>query len=358
MITKIQSILKRILPHKIYKIIYKVRCVAKNLNVNSDSDPLASVILTGSGRSGTTWIADIINYKMDYRLMFEPFHPENVSVWQTFKPKIYFSHECNDKSYKRVMGKILTGNIRDPWIDKHHKHDMKTIYRKRLLKCIFGNLLLKGISIQYPGIPIILLVRHPCAVVSSQVDIIQLKIGGNWGCLNEYFAQEDLVKDFLLPFKEAAKNVHNRFEELVFIWCIQNYVPLRQFKRNEIHLVFYENLCKYPKQEIDRLFKFLGQQYDDRVFEKIKIPSATSWRKNSSDLTTDYLLDSWREYVTKEQLKRAIEIMGSFGLDKVYSENSMPNTEGAFAMMPSSEEYDEVGYLRSVKPQIMNSVKS
>ncbi|MCP5005002.1 MAG: sulfotransferase domain-containing protein [Planctomycetes bacterium] len=327
MIAEIKSMLKKVLPHKMYEIIYATRCVVRNLKVNPNPDPLASVILSGSGRSGTTWIADIINYKMDYRSMFEPFHPHNVSVWQIFKPKIYFSPKRNDNSYKRVLRIILTGNIRDSWIDKYDKHGTKTIYRKRLLKCIFGNLLLKGIYLLYPGMPIILLLRHPCAVVSSQ-----LEIDGNWGCLSEYFAQEDLVRDFLLPFKKAAQNVHNRFEELVFIWCIQNYVPLKQFERDEIHLIFYENFCKYPNQEIERLFKFLGQQYDDRVIEKIKTSSKTSWRKDSAALTSDHLINSWRERVTKKQLKRTIEIMDFFGLDKIYSENSMPNSKGAFAI--------------------------
>lgn len=34
-----------------------------------------SVFLAGFGRSGTTWIFDIINYKNEYRYTFELFHP-------------------------------------------------------------------------------------------------------------------------------------------------------------------------------------------------------------------------------------------------------------------------------------------
>lgn len=332
MLVKIKSILKKILPHTTYEIIYSARCTMKKFYTNLNPKPQASVILSGSGRSGTTWIADIINYKSDYRLMFEPFHPHNVNVWQKFKSKLYFSPECNDKAYKRVIGTILAGNIRDSWVDKYNT---KTIYRRRLLKCIYGNLLLRGIYVQYPGIQIVLLLRHPCAVVSSQLQV-DAKWGALWGALSEYFAQEDLVEDFLLPFKEAAQNVHNKFEELLFIWCIQNYIPLRQFKRNEIHLVFYENFCKYPKQEIERLFKFLGRRYNDTIFEKIKTNSATSWLKDTAALTSDDLIDSWREHVTREQLERAIEILSIFGLNKVYSQNSMPNTECAFAMMSYS----------------------
>jgi hypothetical protein len=33
-------------------------------------------------------------------------------------------------------------------------------------------------------------------------------------------------------------------------WCIENYVPLKQFKRGEIHLAFYESFCERPESEL------------------------------------------------------------------------------------------------------------
>jgi hypothetical protein len=33
-------------------------------------------------------------------------------------------------------------------------------------------------------------------------------------------------------------------------WCIENYVPLKQFKRGEIHLAFCESFCEKPESEL------------------------------------------------------------------------------------------------------------
>ena len=43
-----------------------------------------SVILVGDGRSGTTWIANIVNFRKDFTYLFEPFHPVNSEICKDF----------------------------------------------------------------------------------------------------------------------------------------------------------------------------------------------------------------------------------------------------------------------------------
>jgi len=37
------------------------------------------------------------------------------------------------------------------------------------------------------------------------------------------------------------------------MWCIENYIPLKQFKRNEILVLFYEDLCMTLIASLDDL---------------------------------------------------------------------------------------------------------
>ena len=67
------------------------------------------------------------------------------------------------------------------------------------------------------------------------------------------YKHEYRMEDFLNPFKEEIEKAQTRFEKFILRWCIQNYVPLKQFKRGEIHLAFYEDFCEKPKSEIDWL---------------------------------------------------------------------------------------------------------
>ena len=43
-------------------------------------DHRSSVFLAGSGRSGTTWLSEIINHRRGYRYVFEPFNPSQRSA--------------------------------------------------------------------------------------------------------------------------------------------------------------------------------------------------------------------------------------------------------------------------------------
>ena len=105
----------------------------------------------------------------------------------------------------------------------------------------------------FPGMPIVLLLRHPCAVVASRLAL------GWKDNLIETMEQEELVEDFLLPMEAEIRAARDDFERHLFLWCIDNYVPLKQFGPGEIHLVFYENLLANPEEELRSLFGFLGE---------------------------------------------------------------------------------------------------
>ena len=166
-------------------------------------------------------------------------------------------------------GQIVYEKIRNRWIDEPNR---KVIARKRLIKDIRANHLLRWIKTHFPEVPIVLLFRHPCAVTYSKMQL-------RWGThLEEFLSQQELVEDFLGPFTDEIASPSNVFERHVLMWCIENYVPLRQFKKGEIHLVFYELLCTEPEAELERLFSFLGKSYSSKVLASIGMPSSLARR--------------------------------------------------------------------------------
>ncbi|MEO1391071.1 MAG: hypothetical protein AAFV85_27370, partial [Cyanobacteria bacterium J06634_6] len=117
------------------------------------------------------------------------------------------------------------------------------------------------------------------------------------------------------------------FDNHIFSWCIQNYVPLQQFSDNELHIVFYEDCCVNPEIEIERLFDYLKKKPEKKILEEMKTASRVS-RKDSAILTGNSLIDGWKNNLRTEQVDRALEILNLFGLDQVYSEKPMPRPEG------------------------------
>ena len=302
------------------KLIRKIFSSLCFLELNHDFKN--SIFLAGIGRSGTTWVSDIINHNGEYRYMHEPFHPYRVRQVKKFQYIQYLRPDNRDPRYLEPAKAVLSGRIRNRWTDSDNK---KIFARKRLIKDIRTNLLLKWIHANFPEIPIILLFRHPCAVANSW-----LKLG--WGKeergsrtdIEVCLSQEDLITDFLEPFRISIEKAQSEFEKHVFLWCIQYYVPLKQFKDGEIHLCFYENFCENPHDEIERLFGFLGKEAYEEAFNKLRVPSSVS-RRDSAIVKGTNLIDSWRTQVTEEDQQKALNILGLFGLDKIYSDKSMPN---------------------------------
>lgn len=287
-----------------------------------------SILLAGSGRSGTTWIADLINYQNQYRYLFEPFNPVRSDLCRgKLTPHKYIRANQQDSTLFEVVESLLSGKVRNISIDFCNRG---LVYRKRLIKAICVNLALKWIRANFPEMPIILLLRHPCAVANSRV-----KRGwGQVGTGEVFLRQKELMNDFLAPFEHELRCFSDLtlFEKYIFVWCIHHHVILKQFKPGEIHLAFYESFCIRPREAIERLFSFIGQRFDDSVFVKLKQPSGSS-RSNSAIMTGSNLIDAWKKDVDMSQIHRAVEILNMFGLDKIYSQDSLPNVDNAYRML-------------------------
>jgi hypothetical protein len=278
-----------------------------------------SVFLAGSGRSGTTWLSEVINHKGRCRYVFEPFNPARVGPFEHFQSKQYLRPDDSREEFLEPARLALTGALKNPWTDRYNR---AFVARRRLIKDIRANLLLGWMRSNFPGMPIVLLLRHPCAVVTSRLAL------GWKDNLGETMAQLDLVEDHLLPMEAEINAARDGFERHLFLWCIDNYVPLRQFARGEIHLVFYENLLMNPEDELRSLFGFLGEDPDDRVYDKLGRPSPLT-RKDAPVRS----INGWRTRVSARQLEMAGEILTLFSLDGVYSQEPMPDPSGAYALM-------------------------
>ena len=284
-------------------------------------DHCSSVFVAGSGRSGTTWVSGMINHRNGYRFVFEPFHPGKVRMLRHFRRKQYLRPDDRREEYLGPARSILTGELRSLWADRFNR---RLVARRRLIKDIRANLLLGWMRENFPGMPIVLLLRHPCAVVASRLAL------GWRDVLSETMEQEELVEDFLLPMEAEIRAARGGFERHLFSWCIENYVPLRQFGPGEIHLSFYEDFLARPEYELRRLFASLGETFDGRVYHALKRPSPLSRRDGYPGDTS---VDAWRRSVTDRQLERTVEVLGLFGLDRVYGEGAMPDPSGAHALM-------------------------
>ncbi len=299
----------------------------RQLYVDAGGDHRDTTFLAGSGRGGTTWIAELINYDNAYRFMFEPFVARHVPEVRAYANRQYLRPGDDDPVFLAPAQRIVSGQIRNAWID-YYNH--RVVATRRLIKDIRANLFLKWLHVHFPGMPIVLLIRHPLAVASS-------RFYHGWSNDLADFARDDrLMRDHLEPHRALIESVSDPFEKHVVQWCVENFVPLRQFVRGEIHVAFYENFSVEPRAELERLFAFLGKPFSERVLERVERPSRMTWALPGSRTVRTSDPEAWRPYVSAERLARALEIISGFGLDALYGDASLPNRAAADQLLGSN----------------------
>jgi hypothetical protein len=302
------------------------------LDLAAKEDP---IIIAGDGRSGTTWVSDIVNYSGEFRYMFEPFHPHYVEEAKGLKLFQYLRPTDDEPHCRSIVESVLSGRLRHNRVDQFNH---RLLYTKRIIKDIFPHLFLKWLKVQHPNARIVLLLRHPIAVALSK----QKLIDKFWMTdPRDFLSQPELCEDFLLPYRHEINAAKTFLEKQVLIWCIVHSVPLAQFRPGEIHLAFYEHFCTDPENEIRRLFSFIGVPLPEdglqgRISEVVNGPSRTS-RKDSAIHTGESLIGAWRDRISDEEMSRLLAILEAFRLNAIYGADPMPNPAGAHALLGATD---------------------
>jgi hypothetical protein len=278
-----------------------------------------SIFLAGAGRSGTTWLAEVINRAVRCRYMFEPFHNEKVPAWAKMARFQYMREDDSNPEIYAAAETILCGRAKNDWIDEFNT---VVIPHRRLIKEIRSNLMMAWLSKRFPEMPSVLVVRHPFAVMHSRM---QLK----WEPLIEVFRnQPQLMEDHLQPFAHLFDEVHDPYEVHALRWCVEHYVPLRQLVGKPVEIFYYEDFCESPQASFQALFSALKITGNfEEAIKAAKVPSRLV-RKDSAVNTGQSRVQGWRKHFSPQQIDRVYSLLAKFGLDSLYNEDGLPNHNG------------------------------
>ncbi|MEE8601597.1 hypothetical protein [Euzebya tangerina] len=283
-------------------------------------------LLAGSARSGTTWVAGLLNAENAYRDMFEPFHPGKVDRISHFAFRQYLRADEMRPRFTEPIMSILAGDIRHPWVDKHNE---RLWVRYRLIKEIRANLFLGFIRAAVANLPIVLLLRHPVAVAASRAEL-------GWSVdLRSFLAQSDLVEDHLAPFVDVISSTSDPFLQHVVLWCIENRVALRDLgaaSPARTHVCYYEHFCADPVAETTAVLELFARaglvppsaEHTASVRQVADRPSPLA-KAHSAVNTGDDRIRGWRSRVSVEQVRLALDLVTAFGLDGIYSDDVLPH---------------------------------
>ena len=270
-------------------------------------------LISSSPRSGSTWLGEIMMSIPRSCIVFEPLHlrfvPEAKKAgfnWHTYKEE--------DEEWpegKTFLVSAFNGKIINSWTYRENNMKMALFSKNIIVKCVRANRLLPWISNNFKINPPILLMRHPCAVVASQLKSEVWQRGGKPslpGYLNDYPV-----------FKDVVSRLDSIEEYLAAIWAMDQLPALMHPTPYPWIIITYEELVFDPKTTFDVLFKRLNLNIDiEKALARIKKPSTVVYKTGISGR------DGWKKQLSTEQVEKILSVTKGFGLH-FYDINSFPN---------------------------------
>ena len=314
----------------------------------------APIIIAGSGRSGTTWVSDAIAKANNLRTIFEPLQWLGVPAAKPFANK-YVRDNAEEPQLKSFMDKVFSGRVNSLWTNYRilpdtlhlqksgslrHKLGNLNYYYKRLVvhylryhkiksnrlivKFTHANLMVGWLSKNY-GSKILLIVRHPAAVVASKI-----RLGGrHWQyevLLKRYFQDKQLMYDYLNRFKDVLTRSLSPVAGHTVIWCIENALPIHNAKKYGYCVVFYEDLIVNSDIEWKRIINALQlRNIPDRDFLLRPSQQAQVSREIEDKLFDQSQISRWLKILSKQQLAQVDQILNIFDISIYKAFDPMPS---------------------------------
>ncbi len=327
---------------KLYRNIYyqtSLRSLEKRNSRGNHISKKATIAIFSSPRGGSTWLAEIMNQAIERSsLILEPLYR---GVYQTngLMPTEYKAglptHDLGYWYYQPISDheqwpesklffkKLLNREYLPLSITYENKFSDIPKSDNFIFKFCYGHLMMPWLmnNFDFTGI---FLVRHPGAVISSQLNHI------NWSHIKnkkEYSFNLPVFRNsgYFEQYRPILDQITTPEENLAAIWAMtNNYIIHHRDNNQKWKTVAYEELFLNPKETLTDLFHFTGHPFPEKVLEKVKIPSKTT---SSTFLENNKQLGSWRKQLSDEQQSRIADILTKFKVNYYSMDHDLPDFE-------------------------------
>ncbi|MCS4122723.1 hypothetical protein [Salinibacter ruber] len=198
-------------------------------------DTEEAIVISGTARGGTTWLGEIIGTLPGCKFLGEPLnYGMDRPVYEIARPPHGppFQHPTGDAPKLRAyFRQALEGRVPGGWhlgTDSSAHRLFRHLARRRVvMKLVQGNRLLHWLAHTFEVRGIVMLVRHPCAVVAS------MQRYGNWAYATltpdapSFSHIEKALPDVLVnDIRSRLPNLPTSKEEMLALrWALDYYIP-------------------------------------------------------------------------------------------------------------------------------------
>jgi hypothetical protein len=299
------------------------------------------ILITGSHRSGTTWVGTVIGKSEDVCYIPEPFNKltgpgicnigfdywfpyvteENekdylIPIEQTLQFKYHLFQELKSVRKKRQLPDLLQNSIR---FQRAKRKKQRPLF-KDPIAVFSADWLSRRFDFQ-----IIVMIRHPAAFVSS---IKRL----NWKFPFVDFLRQPLLlngplKEYRSEITNYARSPRDIIDQASLLWKVI-YSRVYDYRKNHPDWIFvrHEDISLQPKESFEFLYRRLGLRWTEQTERTMWSYSSSRYPAESPQGKTRLKLDSpksilnWKKRLTPQEIER-IKMEVSSVAARYYSES-------------------------------------
>ena len=296
------------------------------------------LIVSGSPRSGTSWLGKGLSFSPGFTYYREPDNPNEVNAADDRFAWAYLTPEIQDPEYLDLMDRATRGELATaftmcddpgPILQRFGQRGLilgqrhpVLFLRKRhvLLKLVYASLNLSWLAARFPQARLVTVFRHPCGQFES------------WRRLGwepepvRLLENERLMRDHLHPFESLLGGAKSFWERAGAYWGALAYVNHRQTEAEGGRLVVaYEWLCEDPVARFRTLYRRLGLRWSRNAERFLRAADrAGDTGAYSLNRSAAAQIDGWKRRLAAEEIAACRRFVEPFEVP--YYPNFEPRT--------------------------------
>ncbi len=300
------------------------------------------IAILGFGRSGTTWLSDIVSKILGGLILFEPLHPQVCD----FAAEVCYAPSSIALANKNLLDhwrRALGGEIRQRWLLRNHLlsplEDVSAGFVDMVweqcqvigFKEIRANFMIAAL-IEQLNARVVYILRHPCAVLASIRRRRNFWNEFGWERHWAMFCQrivfgwpEAPVR--LATQRQVIENARTPLEQQAVMWGVSALLAAAQLDRFGLPVFRYEDFYRQPFETTRRLLAYLGCGSQPIHPAHLFVPSMTTLRtlhglaQSESDIAARGMRVFW-EGLTEAEVQAVLAIARQFDLERWYQDGA------------------------------------
>jgi hypothetical protein len=283
------------------------------------------ILVTGSHRSGTTWVGRMLELSRQVGYIHEPMNPQYRPGWLSRSPPYSYYYICheNEAGFVNQWADVLRYGLPLPQIREiRSPHDTSRLarnwllalrYRARNLRPLVKDpIALFSAAWLYEryGFEVVVMVRHPAAFVSSLKRLA-------WRFdFNELLKQDLFMRDVAGPFAPEIESYARAPADLIpagsLVWnLVYSTVDRYRTRFPDWTYIRHEDLAADPAGRFEAIYRRLGLSWTSEVSRGIQTHSGSqnpreTERADAVARNSRGVLTVWRERLSAAEIEEVL----------------------------------------------------